>query len=273
MKTKCCSPLGKTGFTLIELLVVIAVIAILAAMLLPALSKAKTQAIITECKNNEKQQTLALVMYAGDNKDFLPDGTGGNWCHDMSVYIANIMVANGATKLTWYDPASTPRFGPSDWDQPGNGTRGSTLWTFDANESEPVPISGDFRVVYYAQTFFGTASYSEEFVTNENPRMTITSVTWNGQSFPIHVSARPLTACETIENTQESYPSTVLSEEKTYNWTDVVGGYSKPDITSHLVNGAFPSGGNIGMLDGHVEWRPFNQMLPRTGPGAPVFYY
>src|SRR5580700_9643260 len=63
---------GNRGFTLIELLVVISIIAILAAMLLPVLGKAKNQAIITQCKNNEKQQLDALFVYAGDNSDFLP---------------------------------------------------------------------------------------------------------------------------------------------------------------------------------------------------------
>ena len=100
------------GFTLIELLVVIAVIAILAALLLPVLSKSKEQANTTRCVNNSREIGLAFLLYAVDNREHLPDlytkygwsvGTtwdiepGGDWWFETlskGKYLTSYSVSN-----------------------------------------------------------------------------------------------------------------------------------------------------------------------------------
>jgi prepilin-type N-terminal cleavage/methylation domain-containing protein len=90
-----------SGFTLMELLVVIAVLGILAALLLPVLSKAKQTAYATYCLNNSKQLMTALHMYADDFNDWLPpnpeDGSANVWVYG---YMTNPDDATNTLYLT-----------------------------------------------------------------------------------------------------------------------------------------------------------------------------
>jgi len=252
----------KGGFTLIELLVVIAIIAILAALLLPALAKTKSEANRATCKSNEKQQLVALAMYAGENKDNLPTSFSGYWAHDMSANVCQAMTANGAAYKIWYDPGD---IGNSSV----NLLKEWTNWNFLG-----------YSQVGYSQTFPGTASYSTygswPFQTNLNAKLSESTVSYQGQSLQISLATRPQLACELLTALTSAPPAPMtISLRDGYKWNGLIGG-EYTYTTSHMSSPVRPAGVNIGMIDAHVEWRPFNSPLiqPRAGDStAPVYFY
>ena len=112
---------ARNGFTLIELLVVIAIIAILAALLLPALARAKAEAKQVSCINNFKQMGLALGLYLNDNGAYPGDYSPAN---NAYVWMLRILPNAGNNRKVFFCPAA-----PADaaWDTNLNKTLGSTV--------------------------------------------------------------------------------------------------------------------------------------------------
>lgn len=256
------------AFTLIELLVVIAIIAILAAMLLPALGKAKDKAKRIQSLSNIHQLVVAVHGEAGQNNDKLPklDPPGSAaWAWDIPWDTGEQMLdAVSKQKKVFYCPGTAPRY--SDQENFMDPVAGRNLWDFG---KVPGNLSAGFHIAGYVFAFSGSLSRLDP--TNQNTTL---------QAEPIRMSAaltlpppsnseRMIVADVTISTPGNGTYANRYSA--TYNYTDVGGGFYKNHISAHI-KGKYPVGGNIGFKDGSARWRKFDEMSQRANAGQSFWW-
>jgi prepilin-type N-terminal cleavage/methylation domain-containing protein/prepilin-type processing-associated H-X9-DG protein len=271
----------KAGFTLIELLVVIAIIALLLSILTPALRRVKAMGIRLVCSNNIKQNSMALLIYGTTNNDYLPLQTLGDFLHDVSYATSDMIIKlGGTTKGTFYCPST------KKWDRGGDKalywqwSQAYPLGPPPKNNYGPEPDTEreeEYRVTGY---FWMLTYYNEDLAIDTDGAYGLGrgwepegKHTWlyktthysNGKGElgpPVrNPSAVPFVTDQIFTDDDDTdYRECDFSGTMLGGMGDI---FLIPDVSNHL-EGTKVRGGNIGFLDGHVEWRKIEDMQQRN---------